>query len=131
MSAPDKYAYAPDVVEVGAPEQLAIEVPHSPNAIARWDSEREMEAYGKTAGETALRRQRQLAAKVKECTCGRQSAADIVAKTEGRKTKKLYGHQHVPGCNSYARPSKLTVAISDSEMKARYEEQRESNGEES
>jgi len=106
-------------------EQLQIEVAPAPRAIGRWDVDHEIAAYRKTMGDDALDRQKRLAEQAKECTCGEQAKADAEAIKDGKKSKKLLGWEHKPGCNSYARPNpKLVPRISAAEQQARYEEER-------
>ena len=106
-------------------EQLQIEVAPAPNAIGRWNLEHELDAYGAALGGEALERQKRLAKEARECTCGKQEAADKKAEEVGERKRTLQGHQHLPGCNSYRREApKLIRSISGAEQKARYEEQK-------
>jgi hypothetical protein len=102
-------------------EQLQIEVAPAPNAVGRWDVDHEIGAYRRLMGDEALVRQQRLAEQAKECTCGRQAAADALAAREERRPKRLLGWEHKPGCNSYIKQSpKLSPRISMKEQEERY-----------
>lgn len=112
-------------------EQLKIPVPAAPEAIGRWDREHETAAYRAAMGESALARQQRLAELAKECTCGKQTEADAAAVKDDRRSKRLLGWEHKPGCNSYSRRNPKLARMSDDEQITRYEEARRDEGGES
>lgn len=100
--------------------QTKIEVASAPNAVGRFEAKHEIEAYRDTMGDEATERQRELAVKARDCTCEAQAKADEAAKADGKKPRRLLGHQHRPGCNSYRKLSQSSPRISLDEQAKRF-----------
>lgn len=98
------------------PDQLAIDVPPS-GGIARFTADDEIAAYRAQFGEEKTREQMEAAKRAKECTCGKQKAANEQRRLEGHKPKKIQGPQHVPGCPRFTKLTALRHHADEAEVK--------------
>lgn len=100
--------------------QLAIDVPESPRAIARFDGEDELLAYTEAMGRDAAKRQRELASLAATCTCGAQAKSNAQRAEEKLRPKAVKGHLHAPGCPAFKALPKKAAKISESEQVRRF-----------